>query len=145
MNYLHYSKICAILQVSINFFPVGHTHEDIDQFFSRIASQLTKIYPWSADYDSKLLSCSELLLSWKLQYLWLKYVRYVQCLLYVTGFQITRCSSTTYALPEMVYNTVLSIILYLHFLLNWQVLFLQQIFLSLLKPKEQVNGCGFDV
>ena len=31
-----------ILKVSVNFLPVGHTHEDVDQFFSRIASQLRK-------------------------------------------------------------------------------------------------------
>ena len=30
------SKVC------VNFLPVGHTHEDVDNFFSRIASQLRK-------------------------------------------------------------------------------------------------------
>jgi len=34
---------CTIVtQVTINFLPVGHTHEDVDQFFSRIALQLRK-------------------------------------------------------------------------------------------------------
>lgn len=31
-----------IAQVTINFLPVGHTHEDVDQFFSRISVQLRK-------------------------------------------------------------------------------------------------------
>ena len=26
----------------MNFLPVGHTHEDVDQFFSRVATQLRK-------------------------------------------------------------------------------------------------------
>jgi hypothetical protein len=30
-------KVCE--QITINFLPVGHTHEDIDQFFSRIATR----------------------------------------------------------------------------------------------------------
>ena len=29
-----------IAQVTINFLPVGHAHEDVDQFFSRMSSQL---------------------------------------------------------------------------------------------------------
>ena len=34
--------VSFILKVSINFLPVHHTHEDVDQFFSRIAAQLRK-------------------------------------------------------------------------------------------------------
>ena len=29
-------------QINVNFLPVGHTHEDVDQFFSRVAAQLRK-------------------------------------------------------------------------------------------------------
>ena len=30
------------MQVKINFLPVGHTHEDIDQMFSRISDSIRK-------------------------------------------------------------------------------------------------------
>ena len=31
-----------ILQVQVNFLPVGHTHEDVDQLFSRIGAEIKK-------------------------------------------------------------------------------------------------------
>ena len=32
-----------MVQIKINFLPVGHTHEDIDQFFSRISPKVREI------------------------------------------------------------------------------------------------------
>ena len=32
-----------LMQVEINFLPVGHTHEDVDQFFSRLSVYLKKV------------------------------------------------------------------------------------------------------
>ena len=33
------NRMCT-LQVQLNFLPVGHTHEDIDQMFSRISESI---------------------------------------------------------------------------------------------------------
>ena len=30
------------IQVQVNFLPVGHTHEDVDQLFSKIAAELRR-------------------------------------------------------------------------------------------------------
>ena len=38
---LNYESMSCV-QVRINFLPVGHTHEDVDQFFSRISEGLRK-------------------------------------------------------------------------------------------------------
>lgn len=37
------NSVLFILQVRINFLPVGHTHEDIDQLFSRIGQRLLRV------------------------------------------------------------------------------------------------------
>lgn len=35
--------LCYVhIQVQINFLPVGHTHEDVDQLFSRIGEGIRK-------------------------------------------------------------------------------------------------------
>ena len=40
-GYLSYLVQCGIFNmIEVSFLPVGHTHEDIDQFFSRIAIYL---------------------------------------------------------------------------------------------------------
>ena len=31
-----------LLQVKVNFLPVGHTHEDIDQLFSKISTEIRR-------------------------------------------------------------------------------------------------------
>ena len=31
-----------LLHVKVNFLPVGHTHEDVDQFFSRVSTHLSR-------------------------------------------------------------------------------------------------------
>lgn len=35
-----YGHALVRIQVVINFLPVGHTHEDIDQLFSKVADEL---------------------------------------------------------------------------------------------------------
>ena len=30
------------MQVQVNFLPVGHTHEDVDQMFSKIGDEITQ-------------------------------------------------------------------------------------------------------
>lgn len=32
-----------LLQVRVNFLPVGHTHEDVDQFFSKVSTHLLRV------------------------------------------------------------------------------------------------------
>ena len=43
-------------QVEFNFLPVGHTHEDVDQLFSRIAEKLrhNDVYTLDGNYFSPL-------------------------------------------------------------------------------------------
>lgn len=31
------------MQIRVNFLPVGHTHEDIDQFFSKVSTNLARV------------------------------------------------------------------------------------------------------
>lgn len=38
---IHYSYL--IVQVQVNFLPVGHTHEDVDQLFSKIATEIRRV------------------------------------------------------------------------------------------------------
>lgn len=33
----------SCLQIRVNFLPVGHTHEDVDQFFSRVGARLRRV------------------------------------------------------------------------------------------------------
>ena len=30
-------------QIRVNFLPVGHTHEDVDQFFSKVSTHLHRV------------------------------------------------------------------------------------------------------
>ena len=33
------------IQIHLSFLMVGHTHEDVDQVFSRISAYLSRLYP----------------------------------------------------------------------------------------------------
>ena len=35
--------LACMLQIRVNFLPVGHTHEDVDQFFSKISAHLSRV------------------------------------------------------------------------------------------------------
>lgn len=35
-------QLASIIQVQVNFLPVGHTHEDVDQLFSKISAELKR-------------------------------------------------------------------------------------------------------
>ena len=48
------SCIYLIAQVQLSFLMVGHTHEDIDQVFSKVSSHMTKTSVY--DMDGKSLS-----------------------------------------------------------------------------------------
>ena len=39
---IHKYHLSYTVQVRLNFLPVGHTHEDIDQFFSKVSHKLKK-------------------------------------------------------------------------------------------------------
>ena len=41
-EFILYFNLLFCIQIKISFLPVGHTHEDIDQFFSRISEHLKK-------------------------------------------------------------------------------------------------------
>ena len=41
-------------QVQLSFLMVGHTHEDIDQVFSKISTHLTSIYDMDGNYNVKM-------------------------------------------------------------------------------------------
>jgi len=40
MNWNYWRPNVTFLQIQINFLPVGHTHEDIDQLFSSVAREI---------------------------------------------------------------------------------------------------------
>ena len=33
----------SCIQIRVNFLPVGHTHEDVDQFFSKVSTSLMRV------------------------------------------------------------------------------------------------------
>jgi hypothetical protein len=49
-------KVCK--EIKINFLPVGHTHEDIDQFFSRLAILLRRTDALSLPHLAKIIPSS---------------------------------------------------------------------------------------
>ena len=53
---LVYFKVCK--EIYINFLPVGHTHEDIDQFFSRLAMLLRRTDALSIEHLARIIPTS---------------------------------------------------------------------------------------